>query len=187
LDKEISENLQYSVNSALAKLAKYYSKIENDSYLIATVLDPRFKLAVYKKTQDPDALMEAARIAVEKSFNEYKEKYLPNRNLPQEGKRKRDWYDEDEEEDEMSELQIYLSEKRNDCNLLEYWNSNKTRFPILARMARDCLAIQSTGKDIEGTFSKGRRTIPYYRKRQTGRTIRNQMLVNAGYDFGSFK
>ena len=53
-------------------------------------------------------------------------------------------------------------------------------------MARDYLALQPTSKDVEGTFSKGRRTIPYYRRSQTPGTIRNQMLVNSGYDLGVF-
>jgi hAT family C-terminal dimerisation region len=88
-------------------------------------------------------------------------------------------------------LDIYLAEARAPAyagdSSLEYWRKNKARFPILARMARDYLAVQPTGKDIEGTFSKGRRTIPYYRKRQNGSTTRNQMLVNAGYDLGIYE
>ena len=63
---------------------------------------------------------------------------------------------------------------------------NKTRFPILAKMARDYLALQTTSKDVEGTFSKGRRTLPYYRRSQNASTIRNQMLVNSGYNLGVF-
>ena len=45
---------------------------------------------------------------------------------------------------------------------LNYWKKNKFRFPILAIMARDYLALQPTSKDVEGNFSKGKRTIPYY-------------------------
>jgi hypothetical protein len=44
-------------------------------------------------------------------------------------------------------------------------------------MARDYLALQPTSKDIEGIFSKGRRTIPYYRRSQNASSIRNQMLI----------
>jgi hypothetical protein len=52
---------------------------------------------------------------------------------------------------------------------------------------RDYLALQPTSKDVEGNFSKGRRTIPYYRRSQNASTIRNQMLVNSGYNLGVFK
>ena len=82
----------------------------------------------------------------------------------------------------------FLSENRSSekVNPLEYWKQNKGRFPILARMARDYLALQPTSKDVEGSFSKGRRTIPYYRRSQNPETIRNQMLVNSGYNLGVF-
>ena len=60
------------------------------------------------------------------------------------------------------------------------------RFPILAKMARDYLALQPTSKDVEGNFSKGRRTIPYYRRSQNASSIRNQMLVNSGYNLSVF-
>ena len=64
--------------------------------------------------------------------------------------------------------------------------TNKTRFTVLAKMDRDHLALQPTSKDVEGTFSKGRRTIPYYRRSQNASSIRNQMLVNSGFNLGVF-
>jgi hypothetical protein len=45
---------------------------------------------------------------------------------------------------------------------------------------------QHTSKEIEGTFSKGRRTIPFYRTKQNGTTVRDQMLINSGYDLGIY-
>jgi hypothetical protein len=72
-------------------------------------------------------------------------------------------------------------------NPLEYWRAKNLRFPILAAMARDYLALQPTSKDVEGTFSKGRPTIPYYRKSQNTSTIRNQMLLNSGYNLDVFQ
>lgn len=88
----------------------------------------------------------------------------------------------------QDELAAYLSEPLCDENddPLAYWRTNKNRFPILARMARDYLALQPTSKDVEGTFSKGRRTIPYYRRSQNALSIRNQMLVNSGFNLGVF-
>ena len=86
-----------------------------------------------------------------------------------------------------NELITYLQEKRIvNVDPLDYWRANKDRFPILAIMARDYLALQPTSKDVEGNFSKGRRTIPYYRRSQKASSIRNQMLVNSGYNLGVF-
>jgi hypothetical protein len=195
LDKSLSQNLRYAVEAAKAKLTKYYTRMESPVYTMATVLDPRFKLGVYKKTQDCDALTEAATTAVTNLFHEYKNKFALTPIREPVIKRKRDWYEDDEYEEPKTELVLYLEESRvptgqsdkKETVCLQYWQANKTRFPILARMARDYLSVQPTGKDIEGTFSKGRRTIPYYRKRQTGSTTRSQMLVNAGYDLGMYE
>jgi len=61
-----------------------------------------------------------------------------------------------------NELNTYLHGQVIDEELdpLNYWREHKLRLPILARMARDYLALQPTSKDVEGNFSKGRRTIP---------------------------
>jgi hypothetical protein len=93
-----------------------------------------------------------------------------------------------DDDTEPNELITYLQEKRvkGSVNPLDYWRLNKTRFPILARMARDYLALQPTSKDVEGNFSKGRRTIPYYRRSQNALSIRNQMIVNSGFSLGVF-
>jgi hypothetical protein len=53
--------------------------------------------------------------------------------------------EEDEDFEPRSELDIYLAEGRVQCGSLMYWQANKTRFPLLARMARD-FAVQPTGR-----------------------------------------
>ena len=87
---------------------------------------------------------------------------------------------------ESDELTAYLSEPVVNVDPLAYWRLNKIRFPILAKMARDYLALQPTSKDAEENFSKSRRTIPYNRRSQKASSIRNQMLVNSGYNLGVF-
>jgi hypothetical protein len=73
LDKEylISDKLWYAANAAYTKLTKYYCKINSSSYAIATVLDPRYKLAVYDTTQDADALRSSAKLAIVSIFERY--------------------------------------------------------------------------------------------------------------------
>jgi hypothetical protein len=198
LDKkeQMSDKLWYAANAAYTKLTKYYTKINSASFAIATVLDPRYKLDVYDSTQDPDLLKASAKLAVELVFEKYSQKFsslsLISKDSPQQStnarplkKQKRfadDW------ERDGDELTTYLQERRAKSadNPLDYWRVNKSRFPILATMARDYLCLQPTSKDIEGNFSKGRRTIPYYRRSQNASTIRNQMLVNSGFSLGVF-
>jgi hypothetical protein len=185
--EEISERLWYAANAAYSKLTKYYTKISSENFAIATVLDPRYKLNVYDTTQDADALKASAEVAIKLAFQNYSvatPQEAPLVASPPTKKHKRfaqDLVPQDE-------LTIYLTEPRisGNSNPLDYWRINKTRFPILAKMARDYLALQPTSKDVEGTFSKGRRTIPYYRRSQNALSIRNQMLVNSGFNLGVF-
>ncbi len=73
------------------------------------------------------------------------------------------WDDDDERfiEEEVEDIakgdidQENLLEPRvNASNDLYYWKENQSRFPFLARMARNFLAFQGTNRDLEGTFSK---------------------------------
>lgn len=196
LDKkeEMTDKLWFAANAAYTKLTKYYTKINSASFTVATVLDPRYKLNVYDTTQDPIALKASAKIAIELAYNEYSRKFATltaavhtqqSTEAPPLKKQKRFAPPSGPQQNELTK---YLQEDRVGAeeSPLDYWRANKIRFPILARMARDYLALQPTSRDVEGNFSKGRRTIPYYRRSQNASTIRNQMLVNSGYNLGVF-
>ena len=194
LDKkeEMSSRLWYAANAAYTKLAKYYTKISSENFAIATVLDPRYKLDVYDTTQDPIALKESAQLAVRCAFEQYSQKFSTDSTLnlgvqmeSPVSKRQKRFATKVAGQNELTK---YLQEDRvrEKDNPLDYWRANKTRFPILAKMARDYLALQPTSKDVEGNFSKGRRTIPYYRRSQNASSIRNQMIVNSGFNLGVF-
>ena len=75
LDKkeQISDQLWYATNAAYTKLTKYYTKISSENFAIATVLDPRYKLDVYSKTQDPIELRASAQLAIETAYEKYSE------------------------------------------------------------------------------------------------------------------
>jgi hypothetical protein len=196
LDKkdEMSNRLWYAANAAYTKLTKYYTRISSANFAIATVLDPRYKLVVYEHTQDPVRLKESAELAITTAFEKYKPLPVEVQNSisvtigPPAKKPKFLRNLKTTNAVKNNELATYLSEPLCDENddPLTYWRLNKTRFPILAKMARDYLALQPTSKDVEGSFSKGRRTIPYYRRSQNAASIRNQMLVNSGFHLGVF-
>jgi len=65
------------------------------------------------------------------------------------------------------------------ANILEWWKVNAGRFPNLARMARDILAIQGGSVGVEQVFSMTRDVIPYRRSRLKSSTIRSSMLVKS--------
>ena len=185
---EHSDKLWYAANAAYTKLTKYYAKINSSSFAIATVIDPRYKLDVYDSVQDADSLKASATVAIEQAFERYTlmaGQAVPPQSQPaaaSPARRKRKHF---VDSTDSSELTLYLRESRvpSQHDPLEYWRCNKFRFPILAKIARDYLALQPTCKDLEGTFSKGR-SILYNRQSQSASSIRMQMLANSGYNLG---
>ena len=55
-------------------------------------------------------------------------------------------------------MDLYLEErkyKQTDMDILDYWQKNSTRYPILSLMARDIMSIPITTVASESTFSIG--------------------------------
>jgi hypothetical protein len=71
---DLSAKFRLAVQAAYGKLTKYYSKINTPLYSLAMVLDPRFKLRVFSKTQDSEDLTKYARDETEKRFKAYSTK-----------------------------------------------------------------------------------------------------------------
>ncbi|XP_072062206.1 uncharacterized protein [Arachis hypogaea] len=75
--------------------------------------------------------------------------------------------------DAKSELDRYLKEdceprnKSAELDILGWWKGNSTRFPILARMAREVLAIPVSTVASESAFSTGGRIIDPYQSSLT--------------------
>jgi len=65
------------------------------------------------------------------------------------------------------------------ANILEWWKVNAERFPNLARIARDILAVQGGSVGVERVFSMARDVIPYRRSRLKSSTIRSSMQVKS--------
>ncbi|KAH9768573.1 hypothetical protein KPL71_011654 [Citrus sinensis] len=67
------------------------------------------------------------------------------------------------------ELDSYLDEKviprMEDFNILSWWKTNANRYPTLARIARDILAIPITTVASESAFSTGGRVVSPHRNK----------------------
>jgi hypothetical protein len=61
-------------------------------------------------------------------------------------------------------------------NVLEYWRDHESTFPILAKMARDFLAIPATGIGVERLFNSARDVCHYRRGRLLPDTIHAIMI-----------
>lgn len=68
---------------------------------------------------------------------------------------------------EKSQLELYLEDEiidqRKDLDILQYWKGYELRYPDLARMAKDILAIPLSTVASEGTFSIGGKILDKYR------------------------
>ncbi|XP_062191235.1 zinc finger BED domain-containing protein RICESLEEPER 2-like [Phragmites australis] len=75
----------------------------------------------------------------------------------------------------ISELDEYLEEETVPIgvpfDILEFWKMNSTKYPTLACMARDLLAVPASTVAFESAFSTGERVINDYRSRLTSDTI----------------
>ena len=90
----------------------------------------------------------------------------------------------------QSDLSKYLDEAleshTNDFDILKWWKENSSRLPLLARMAKDLLAIPISIVPSESTFSLGGRVIDEYRSCLTPKTV-EALVCNSSCIKGSCK
>jgi hAT family C-terminal dimerisation region len=91
---------------------------------------------------------------------------------------------QDEEKTVVSEAQRYLAKGKeilereaNDFSPLTFWKDLEPKFPTLASMAKDVLAIPAAGVGCERSFSSERDVGSYRRGRLLGTTIEDIMIV----------
>ena len=77
--------------------------------------------------------------------------------------------------DGKSEVKQYLTNGREirtgEFNILQWWKSNASKYPILAHMARDVMAIPISTVSSESAFSTGGRVLDPYRSSLAPRTV----------------
>nr|XP_009802456.1 PREDICTED: zinc finger BED domain-containing protein RICESLEEPER 2-like [Nicotiana sylvestris] len=83
--------------------------------------------------------------------------------------------------DSKTELEKYLVEdhesERSDFDNLAWWKANSPRFPILAKMDRDVLAIPISSVASESAFSTGGRILDQFRSSLTLKLVETLILL----------
>lgn len=84
------------------------------------------------------------------------------------------------QDERKRELQKYLAEETlpADSDPIAYWSANMYRFPTLAHLAKDYMAIPCTSADIEREFSYGRLIQRHTRGSMSPETMKELMLLH---------
>ncbi|KAL6838606.1 hypothetical protein ACP4OV_031563 [Aristida adscensionis] len=173
------------------KLMKYW----NLSFLticIPVIFDPRFKLGFIefrlKQGFGDEAFMYFSKVqkTFQKLFDEYslqldnlipKKAQSANEDYGGTNNSWANWgrHQNMQKMKTKSELDRYLGEETVsvdvDVDILQYWKVYSTKYPVLASMARDLLAVPASTVPSESAFSTGERVISDYRSRLTSHTV----------------
>ncbi|KAG6483747.1 hypothetical protein ZIOFF_060401 [Zingiber officinale] len=88
---------------------------------------------------------------------------------------------------QKSQLEMYLDEPRSkrtsSINVLEFWRSQQFRYPELAKLARDVLAVPVSTVASESTFSLGGRILDQYRSSMSPQVV-EALICNRDWLFG---
>ena len=193
----------YLMSMAAAMLEKFdkYWEEKNNVMVIATILDPRFKMRYIKwcfaQIFDPvrcEIEINDINQELERLYNKYE--ILNRQKMGDNGTNRQStlasldttssmasiasdfqsFLQSSATESSKSELLIYLDEPNEPIdnkhfNLLRYWNVNCHRFPVVSSLARRFLAVLVSGVSSEFTFSNAGRVLDDYRSSLKPATI----------------
>jgi hypothetical protein len=191
--------IKEGLKQAIDKLILYYpitstniSKLK-DLYLI-TVLDPHFKLYIFSTLDFNSEVISNIRLYFIEIYNNYKECLIIESNTTAsfDSNSNLDLYINNYDSDDdlyvsnntttnniENQIDIYLAEPRvaKDITIGNYYNTNKTRFPIIYNIARDYLAILTASTPSEATFSKVGNIVTKSRNRLLSNTIKKLIIL----------
>ncbi|GES82755.1 zinc finger BED domain-containing protein RICESLEEPER 2-like [Rhizophagus clarus] len=168
--------LKKVVGDCNRKLLEYYNKI-NNACLIATILDPRFKMSYYEQNKWENELINDVRNKFLDVYNNLYSSSKPQSLNPDDHKNSlsQRLFKHQHVNNEIDEFQLYnlLPVSPPDTDPLEFWKINESQYPRLANMVRDYLAsIPSTSVPSEQCFSAGKYLITDTRNRLAEKTVR---------------
>jgi hypothetical protein len=176
------------VHKMKEKLQKYWD-LSYMQICIPVILDPRFKLGFIKFRlqqgfkEKASMYFSKAEKTFRKLFDEYTLQFgdltLENASAS-EFDLDNPWADWGRQQNvqqrrRASDLDLYLEEEMVpvgiDLDLLQYWKTFSPKYPILAWMAREVLAVPASTVASESAFSSAEKTISDYRSRLGSDTI----------------
>ena len=179
----ISLECKEAANRMLNKLLLYDDLINSDSVQMAKLLDPRFKsdmrlmqklrntlIVDYKYGEDSGDMLRSA----EKNKSKVLEAVFALDRA--DGDSTSELNGEQVNMDEVTNFFQFTSIPDTSADPLDWWKAAESRFPTIAQMARDYLAIQATSVACESTFSESGQLITSRRACMSEENIEASML-----------
>lgn len=194
----VEEQLIVGFQAARDKILKHYRKT-NWIYAAVLILDPRHKLETFDMTKWGQELKDNSIQKFEDIYKVYfhqsegqssSETALAEQGRENPGPEKSDFVIDFDvlyavnptpaEGEWMQELQKYYSIPRcnKDTDILQWWRTHASEFPILSLMARDLLSIPATSVPAERLFSRAALTIRKHRNRLNNESARCLLCLN---------
>ncbi|KAM0855457.1 hypothetical protein ACQ4PT_049764 [Festuca glaucescens] len=171
----------------MEKFNKYWEE-KNNVMVLATILDPRYKMFyidwAFKELYDEDTAMDevadvhveleelfdkfdTAKKMAEKSTTSSSNICITSSSMPTSDSAFQTHRRNTTTKSSKSELRNYLEDALEDPDpkfiLLDWWKVKSLRYPVLAKMARWFLTIPTSSVSSESTFSTGGRVLDDYR------------------------
>lgn len=180
-----TENMLKKVKENLYNAICYYWTFLPEDYLISTILDPRIKYMDIRSNEEEEILRE--------KYEEYKENYLPTpiTSRPPSPTLLETTFStniykptlfaifEQDQPRVIDEVTEYLKEDKIPFshNPFEWWMSKKSKYPILAKMARIYLATPATSTPSERLFSDAGNILTSKRSRMNSELFKRIMFL----------
>ena len=185
------DHLKLMATAMLDKFDKYWEE-KNNVMVLATILDPRFKMRFigwcFNQMYEPSKAayeLEDVRVELEDLYSQFEMDHRHNKvastgdvtsssaigtssSLSSVSSQFQSFLRSTSTEPSKSELLIYLDEANESLDnkgfkLLEWWNLNAHRFPVVSKMAKNFLTIPASSVSSESTFSAGGTVLDDYR------------------------
>ena len=174
-------NLENRVKAALYQSMNHYWEVPQEQGMLAALLDPRFKELKFAS--------DSLRIITQEQL---KDAYQDMRNLTSEDQETelqpvssnsllaRMFQNNTIHVDEVSSYLALPKVHPDDCPLL-WWKTNKTRFPVLSKLARKYLAIPATSTPSERLFSEAGNVMTIKRTQLAPNTLENLVFCKKNW------
>ncbi|TFY67078.1 hypothetical protein EVJ58_g1873 [Rhodofomes roseus] len=192
LKASVLPSIRAAVGLAKKTLNRYYGKTdESDTYRIAMVLHPRYKLRYFENARWQEGWINTAEELVRDEYADWRSRHAA---MMKEIKKSKNIFDNlpalapPKPAKVADELVAYLaSDVEAVQDPVRWWYEHRRTYPNLSWMAISYLTIPATSADVERIFSRGRLVLPHIRNGMSAQSIRAVLCLGDWSKLGFVK